>query len=194
MKSKVLIATTIILMVTGCSTKSVKKPISSNPTPIKEVNLNKKDDINIHKSDIEMKLDRAVLLQNQKQYIEAIELYYSIIKNNDVSRDVLKLAYINMFECQLVSNKSFRISDVKRFLEIFGKEKEALMEFEILHILNQAKYGSVDDKIEKWSGEYRGYRLKNWSFQYIDDWANNIERPDIRTRLKRYIEIFKKFL
>ncbi len=83
-------------MVTGCSTKSVKKPISSNPTPIKEVNLNKKDDINIHKSDIEMKLDRAVLLQNQKQYIEAIELYYSIIKNNDVSRDVLKLAYINM--------------------------------------------------------------------------------------------------
>jgi hypothetical protein len=200
-RTKILISLCVILVISGCSTKEPKPPkqleqpkerlhVISEPNQIQALVTKPQ------KSDIETKLSRAISLQDQRRYSEAIELYNSIIRQHGDSkyRKVIESSYINMFECSLLSNRDFRLSDVKSFLEKFGRDRNSLMELEVLHLLSQARRASIDAKVEKWSSEYRGYRLQNWTFKYIDDWAEHIEQSNVRNRLKRYIRVFKRFL
>jgi len=172
---------------TGCSNSQ-----TSNVAP----QTIQKSSINIQDSDITLRFKKANSLQNKKNFAEAIEVYNSIIRKYSHSeyKDLTKSAYINMFECSVLSDRTFRITDVNNFLEKFGRNKSFLMTFELLHILNQAKRRSVDEKVEKWASEYRGIKLRDWTFSYIDYWATHTKQPEIRSRLRRYIKIFKKFI
>ncbi len=152
--------------------------------------------VKTQETSINLRFEKAVSLQNQKNFSEAIEIYNSIIRKYSDSeyKNTVKSAYINMFECSVLSDRTFRLTDVSDFLERYGREKESLMKFELLHILNQAKHQDVDEKVEKWASRYSGQRLRNWTFSYIDYWVAHIESPRARNRLKRYVHIFKKFI
>lgn len=154
------------------------------------------NNLKIQDTDINVRFEKAVSLQNQKNFSGAIEVYHSIIRkySNFEYKSTVKSAYINMFECSVLSDRAFRLTDVSDFLERFGRDKNSLMKFELLHILNQAKHNSVDGKVEKWVSEYRRQKLRNWTFSYIDYWVAHTESPRVKSRLKRYVRIFKKFI
>jgi len=190
MKKSLFLLSVTLLLVTGCSNK--QHSVNINPSQEKQTLYSETE-----KKEILVKFERAVVLQKQRKYAEAIEVYDSLInyyRNRENGRGILSVVYINKFECSLLSNRGYDKRDLEDYLRRFGRISSQLMKFEILYILEEGKRKSMDSLVEKWHSKYQGQRLDGWTFAYIDDWIQHLENATIRNRLKRYVSIFKKSL
>ena len=185
-KTLLLISIIGLLLTTGCVEKKeyIKAPI------LRTTKANRSS------FNVSMKFEEAIGFQNQRNYAKAIEIYNSIINyyRNREDKRALAGVYINKFECSLLTNRGYSKRDVEDFLRRFGNNPREMMSFEVLYILDGAKTQSMDGEIEQWTSKYRGQRMSEWTFKYIDDWIKRMENTRVRNRLNRYVSIFKRFL
>ena len=114
----------------------------------------------------------------QEEYEKAIE-----INPKDDS------AYTNLFEMQMINNLPLDTELEKRYTELFKKEKDKFIKYDMLQILAAINANKKVD-LDKWLSEYKEYDLVHWSFKEIEGWVET-KKGEKKEKLLKAIEVFK---
>ena len=98
---------------------------------------------------------------------------------------------MNKIETNIISDNTNSKEDLDLFLNLVKENKEKLLKFEMLKILEKAKDFNQDEKIKNWQIEFKDTKLKDWSFDELKSWAETLE-GEVKERVLRYIDIFEK--
>ncbi|MCT7615806.1 tetratricopeptide repeat protein [Aliarcobacter butzleri] len=137
-----------------------------------------------------------VLAQINGKAEEAIKVYDELIerfkdsKENNILEQVAS-ALLNKIETNIISGNTNSKEDLDLFLNLVKENKEKLLKFEMLKILEKAKDTNQDEKIKNWQIEFKDTKLKDWSFDELKTWAETLE-GEAKERVLRYIDIFEK--
>ena len=97
-------------------------------------------------------------------------------------------------ELFIILNKKLPDNE-KEFLEDYSKNNpKCNMRYEILKIINEAQNEQQENKIIEWQSKYKNKELSIWYFSLSEKWSDSIENPEIRNRIKKYLNIFKEYL
>jgi len=130
----------------------------------------------------------GILYANQEKYAEAIVAYQKAIEINPQKN----AAYTNLFELQLILNQPFK--DENKFLEFCYENKEAMMIYEMLKILQGIAFNSAYALSKKaWMSKYQGVTY-NWGWNEINIWLHNMPESETKTHLLEAVDFFKKAL
>jgi regulator of sigma D len=145
-------------------------------------------------------LQKSFLLMDYDD-AEAMEIYDKIIKkyetatkNSDSLSPVpLKIEYsiINNIELSLITN-----NDDSSYRELAEKYlsniKDTKPQLEMLEILKNAQISNQDEALSAWQEENREYSFKNWSFEGLEHWNEQMEEGAQKSRIKSYLNEFTK--
>ncbi|WP_419777668.1 tetratricopeptide repeat protein [Malaciobacter marinus] len=141
--------------------------------------------------------NKGVRLGQMGKSEEAIEVYDEVVKRFEDSKDNSILeqvakALVNKKETNLILNKANSKEDLELFFKLSKNNKNELIMYKMLTILERAKDFKIDNKIEEWKKEFKDTSIiENWSFSELKDWANSFEDKEVKERLLRYIDIFE---
>ncbi len=124
-----------------------------------------------------------------KVYDELIEKFKDSKENNILEQ--VASALLNKIETNIISDNTNSKEDLDLFLNLVKENKEKLLKFEMLKILEKAKDFNQDEKIKNWQIEFKDTKLKDWSFDELKSWAETLE-GEVKERVLRYIDIFEK--
>ncbi len=142
-------------------------------------------------------VNKGVRLGQMGKSEEAIEVYDEVVKRFEDSKDNSILeqvakALVNKKETNLILNKANSKEDLELFFKLSKNNKNELIMYKMLTILERAKDFKIDNKIEEWKKEFKDTSIiENWSFSELKDWANSFEDKEVKERLLRYIDIFE---
>lgn len=122
----------------------------------------------------------------QEEYSKAIENYQKAIELNPKNSS----AYVNLFEIQVIQEKPIQRELEKKYVELFEKNKNKLMQFEMLKIISFI-LERKEINLNEWLNNYKDYNLGNWSFDELDSWINKKEESEIKEMLLEAINVFK---
>ncbi len=127
-------------------------------------------------------------------YDKIIKKYETAMKNNDSLSPVpLKIEYsiINNIELSLITN-----NDDSSYRELAEKYlsniKDTKPQLEMLEILRNAQVSNQDEALTAWQEENREYNFKNWSFEGLEHWNEQMEEGTQKSRIKSYLDEFIK--
>ncbi|MCG3714954.1 hypothetical protein L5F64_05175 [Aliarcobacter butzleri] len=124
-----------------------------------------------------------------KVYDELIERFKDSKENNIL--ELVTSALLNKIETNIISGNTNSKEDLDLFLNLVKENKEKLLKFEMLKILEKAKDFNQDEKIKNWQIEFKDTNLDDWSFNELKSWAKTLE-GEVKERVLRYIDIFEK--
>ncbi|WP_323669163.1 tetratricopeptide repeat protein [Aliarcobacter butzleri] len=124
-----------------------------------------------------------------KVYDELIEKFKESKENNILEQ--VANALLNKMEMNLILGNTNSKEDLDLFLNLVKENKEGLLQFEILKILEKAKDSNQDEEIKNWQIEFKDVELGDWSFKELKTWAETLEEKP-KKRVLRYIDIFEK--
>ena len=138
---------------------------------------------------------KSFLLMGERDE-EAMEIYDNIINKHETTNTLplpLKAEYaiINNIELSLITN-----NDDSRYRELANKylrdSRDTKPQLDMLEILKEAQVSNQDDAINAWQEENKDYQFSNWSFTELQQWNNQMEDGEIKTRIKTYLNEFAK--
>ncbi|WP_323587681.1 tetratricopeptide repeat protein [Aliarcobacter butzleri] len=128
---------------------------------------------------------------------EAIKVFNELIerfkdsKENNILEQVVS-ALLNKIEINIISDNINSKEDLDLFLNLVKENKEKLLKFEMLKILDKAKDTNQDEEIKNWQIKFKDVKLKDWSFDELKSWVETLE-DEAKERVLRYIDIFEKY-
>ncbi|MPL73551.1 hypothetical protein SDC9_19356 [bioreactor metagenome] len=133
---------------------------------------------------IDGKVEEAI-----KVYDELIEKFKDSKENNIL--ELVASALLNKIETNIISGNTNSKEDLDLFLNLVKENKEKLLKFEMLKILDKAKDTNQDEEIKNWQIKFKDVKLKDWSFDELKSWFETLE-DEAKERVLRYIDIFEK--
>ncbi|MFK2823747.1 tetratricopeptide repeat protein [Arcobacter sp. YIC-80] len=124
-----------------------------------------------------------------KVYAEVVERFKDS-KDNSILNQVAK-ALVNKIETNLILNKSNSHQDLNLCFQLVKDDKNELIKYNMLTLLEKARDSELDNEIEEWKEEFKDISIENWSFGELKDWANSFENQEMKERLLKYIDIFE---
>ncbi|RZV13536.1 hypothetical protein D3M61_06560 [Aliarcobacter butzleri] len=124
-----------------------------------------------------------------KVYDELVEKFKNSKDNNIL--EIVAITLLNKMEMNLILGNTNSKEDLDLFLNLVKENKEGLLQFEMLKILEKAKDTNQDKEIEKWQLKFKDINLDDWSFNELKSWAETLE-GEVKERVLRYIDIFEK--
>lgn len=100
-------------------------------------------------------------------------------------------SYLNIFEIDLVQNRPFSKELAREFKKEFGKQKSAMIYFDMLHLFRLVSLGE-NANISKWQKEYKNQKTNYWSFDSINQWIQENKNEKIKANLENLQKIFKE--
>lgn len=100
--------------------------------------------------------------------------------------------YLNIFEINLVENKIFNQKIEKLFLKRFIKDKQSMMFYDMLKILQNAKMHKKYNLV-LWGKKYKNMDLNDWDFGTIDRWTESTRDNNVKNELSKITNEFKKY-
>ena len=73
-----------------------------------------------------------------------------------------------------------------------SKHSDTAPLLDMLKIMKNAQDLDQKEAIDKWMSEYKDYHFSDWDFSNLSDWADKMENPDGKKRIKEYLDIFLK--
>jgi len=133
---------------------------------------------------------------------DAIEIYDNIINNYERVQQSsttnlpipLKIEYaiINNIELSLITN-----NDDSKYRELSDKylsdSKNTKTQLDMLAILRDAQVSNQDEAMRDWQEKNKDYQFSDWSFSELQQWNNQMEESERKTRIKRYLNEFIKY-
>ena len=98
--------------------------------------------------------------------------------------------YCNIFEAQLLLNQPFTKSIEEQFIEKFKDEKESLMIYSHLKILENITL-EKEVNLEQWKATYEGMSFIGWEFETLANWIENYENKEIKVKLLEALACFR---
>jgi len=143
---------------------------------------------------------KSFLLMGERDE-DAIEIYDNIINNHERLLQSsatnlpipLKVEYaiINNIELSLITN-----NDDSKYRELSDKylsdNKDTKTQLDMLAILRDAQVSNQDEAMRAWQEKNKDYQFTDWSFAEIQQWNNQMEEGESKTRIKRYLSEFIK--
>ena len=99
--------------------------------------------------------------------------------------------YVNILEARLMLNKPFIKNLEEAFIEKFSDNKESMILYSHLKILEEIMLGK-EVNLEEWKVTYKGVSFNDWEFEALDSWAMNQEDLEIREKLLEALVCFKE--
>ena len=132
---------------------------------------------------------------------EAMEIYDDIIKNyekNNLSKSELlplptevEFSIINNIELALITNTED--SEYRDLAKKYLKDnKDIKPELDMLEILREAQISNQDKEMKTWQEQNKNYNFRNWSFNELRQWSNQMEESEQKTRINSYLDKFIK--
>jgi len=99
-------------------------------------------------------------------------------------------AYLNLFELQLTQNQAFDQALEAQYIELFQKQKESFVQYEMLKIF-QALASGQELSLERWEQEYREVSIGGWSFDELREWIDGVGDDEIKAKLLEALGVFE---
>lgn len=103
------------------------------------------------------------------------------------------LAYINLFEINLILNEDFDSALVGQFQNYAKNNRQAQLKFNMLQTIQKAKNGNQTEQIIKLKQEFSDVNFGSWGWNELDAWANKLENQEKKQRVTQTIEAFKNW-
>ncbi len=138
----------------------------------------------------------AYLYSKERDFDNAIRVYNQIIekyKNKIDDEDIKAVVFasmINKVEAKILSNQRIK-DDVEEYVDYMYDDKKYLMQIDMLDIIHGAIRKDQSKKIKKWNEDYKKIKMIDYSFDWLEKWAETIDNREARERIKKYIMIFK---
>ena len=130
----------------------------------------------------------GIIYGNLKKYDLAIQSYKQSLKLNPKRN----LTFTNIFEIQLITNKSFEDSILKVYKDYHQDKKISLIKYEMLDIFRDVKsHKNIDKKLHKWKIDYEKVSLGNWSFTMLKNWIKEEKDKTTRDNLGIVLKTFE---
>lgn len=152
--------------------------------------------ITTNKIEIAMALvNKGITFGQLQKYKEAIEVYNEVIDRFKDSKDSAILveiisALINKIEVNLILDNTNSKEDLDLCSKLIEDDKERLLQFDMLQIIEKAKNSNQDREIEEWQIKFKDTKLVDWSFDELKTWVKTLENEP-KERILGYINIFK---
>jgi tetratricopeptide (TPR) repeat protein len=131
--------------------------------------------------------NKGIRFAADERFDEAIKYYEEATKYNGAD----EIVYTNLFEAYLITNQEINERIEAQYLEKFEDQSDSFVQYEMIKILHNALHNEQDSEIEKWQEQYKEVSLGGWSFKELDIWKDNLTDQIIKTRIGKYLNIFK---
>lgn len=141
-------------------------------------------------------LDKGVTLGISKEgFYKAIKVYDELVDRFKDSKEerILKRvisALLNKIEINLILGNKNLERDLDLYFDLVKENKQELLGFEMLQILEKAKNLNQEDEIKAWQIKFKDIKMENWSFLELKTWAETLEN-EAKERILKYIDIFE---
>lgn len=144
---------------------------------------------------VKVLFDKGYIYGRQESFSKSKESYIKLINEFKNSEDNSILEYVmnalmNKIEINLILGNKNSEEDLDLYLNLIKENKEKLLQFEMIQILEKAKDFNQDDEIEKWQLKFKDTSLDDWSFDELKSWVETLEK-EAKERILRYIDIFE---
>jgi len=129
---------------------------------------------------------------NQDESLEALDkiIDREQSKNNLNSKN-FEYSVINALELAIIQD----IDDSKYenlITENFSSKHDVMAEYEMLKILQNAQYENQDNALLTWESKYKDHKFNNWDFSNLENWTSGIKNPEVKSRIKNYLNYFRE--
>ncbi len=133
--------------------------------------------------------NKGVTLGTTGESKEAIKCFKEAIERNPKKLS----AYTNLFEMQLLSGEVFDGELSLRFKEYAKNDKNALLLYKMLQILQDSLQSDQSQNIAKLKNELGDARFGGWGWNMLDAWADALIDSEAKKRVLESIEAFKNW-
>ena len=103
----------------------------------------------------------------------------------------VEYSIVNGIELSIITD-----NDDEKYIELankyLSKNSETAPLIDMLNIMKNAQDLDQDEAIDKWMSEHKDYRFPDWDFSNLSEWADKMENPEGKKRIKEYLDIFLK--
>ena len=127
---------------------------------------------------------------------EAMEVLDSIIAKYQARGDkklpqTVQYSILNNIELSIITS-----NDDEKYVDLANKylseNKDTAPLLDMLHIIKSAQDLDQHEAIDKWIEEHKDYHFPDWDFSDLSEWADKMENPEGKKRIKEYLDIFLK--
>ena len=179
---------------------------------LKQAKLQSKDDIlstydeliKRFEEDKEQRFDKEVeelqfaqsfaLMGENKE--EAMEVLDNMISKYQARGDkelpqTVQYSILNGIELSIITS-----NDDEKYVDLankyLSKNKDTPPLLDMLNIIKSAQDLDQHEAIDKWMSEHKDYHFPDWDFSDLSEWAEKMENPEGKKRIKEYLDIFLK--
>jgi len=147
-----------------------------------------KNDI-IREKVVDAFFQKGLVFGKLKSYQNAIDAYKNAIKLQPKNLT----AYTNLLEIQLIFFGKLDLNTVEELHELCENEKETLLKFNMLKIIQNSLEKEQFNEISTLREEFSSTNFGGWGWEELDNWANSLDDTDVRERVIATIEQFKNW-
>lgn len=155
------------------------------------------NDIKLQKRVEELLINKSFELMG-KENEEAMDILDKVINKYEKREekenipDAVDIAILNNIELSIIT-----ANDDEKYVDLANKYLSKLPEtkpiIEMLDIIKNSQYLEQDEAFNQWLNENKKYHFEDWSFEEMKRWVNNMDEPETKKRVKKYIEAFENY-
>ncbi len=144
----------------------------------------------------ELRFAQSFALMNGDNPEEAIDVLDNIISKYQARGDkklppIVGDSILNNIELSIITN-----NDEEKYVDLantyLSENKDTAPLLDMLNIMKNAQDLDQHEAIEKWMSEHKDYHFPDWDFAELSEWAEKMENPEGKQRIKEYLDIFLK--
>ena len=155
------------------------------------------NDIKLQKRVEELLINKSFELMG-KEDEEAMDILDKIInkyENREEKENLpesVDLAILNNLELSIIT-----ANDDEKYVELankyLSKSPETKPIIEMLEIIKNSQYLEQDEAFNQWLQDNKKYHFEDWSFEEMKRWVNNMDDPETKKRVKKYLDAFENY-
>ena len=144
----------------------------------------------------ELQFAQSFTLMNSNNNEEAMEVLDKIITKYQKRGDkklpqTVQYSILNNIELSIITS-----NDDEKYVDLANKylseNSDTAPLLDMLKIMKNAQDLDQHDAIDKWMKEHKDYHFPDWDFSDLSEWADNMENPEGKKRIKEYLDTFLK--
>ena len=144
----------------------------------------------------ELQFAQSFTLMNSNNNEEAMEVLDNIITKYQARGDkklpqTVQYSILNNIELSIITN-----NDDEKYVDLANKylleNPDTAPLLDMLNIMKNAQDLEQHEAIDRWMSEHKDYHFPDWDFSSLSEWAENMENPEGKKRIKEYLDIFLK--
>ncbi len=135
----------------------------------------------------------ALMGENDEAAMEALDNIIAKYqaKGNKKLPQTVQFSILNNIELSIITN-----NDEDKYVDLankyLSKDKGTAPLLDMLNIIKNAQDLNQKEAIDNWLNQYADYHFPDWDFSELSEWANKMENPEGKQRIKNYLDIFLK--